>query len=221
MNKLSRKDKTKMIVTMAMLCAIAYVVMWVGRVPVVLFLKYDPKDVIITLGAFIYGPVAGAIISLIVSAIEMISASDTGIIGFLMNVISTCAFVCPAALIYKRMHSLKGAIIGLLVGVVVMTGLMMLWNYIITPFYMNIARDEVAALLVPAFLPFNLIKGCINAALTVLLYKPIVKGLRKARLLPEMKSASGKGKINYGLMLAAFIVLATCVLLILVLRGII
>ena len=221
MNKMSRKDKIKMVVTMGMLCALAYIVMSVGKIPVVLFLKYEPKDVIIALGAFIYGPVAGAIISVIVSAIEMISVSDTGIIGFLMNVISTCAFVCPAAIIYKKMHNMRGAIVGLIVGVVFMTGLMILWNYIITPFYMHLPREEVAKLLVPAFLPFNLIKGCINAALTILLYKPVVKGLRKARLLPEVKAATGKGKINPGMMLAAAIVLITGILLILVLRGLI
>ena len=40
----------------AMLCAISYVVMAVGRIPIVLFLKYDPKDVVITLGGLIWGP---------------------------------------------------------------------------------------------------------------------------------------------------------------------
>ena len=48
--------KAKRITTIAMLCALAYVVMAVGRVPVVLFLKYDPKDVVITLGGLIWGP---------------------------------------------------------------------------------------------------------------------------------------------------------------------
>lgn len=38
--------KTKKLTTIAMLCAITYVVMAVGRIPVVLFLKYDPSDVI-------------------------------------------------------------------------------------------------------------------------------------------------------------------------------
>ena len=46
--------KAKRITTIAMLCALAYVVMAVGRVPVVLFLKYDPKDVVITLGGLIW-----------------------------------------------------------------------------------------------------------------------------------------------------------------------
>ena len=48
-------SKTKKITTIGMLCAITYVIMAVGRIPVVLFLKYDPSDVIVTLGGLIWG----------------------------------------------------------------------------------------------------------------------------------------------------------------------
>ena len=64
-------SKTKRITNTAMLCAVAYVVVVVGRVPVVLFLKYDPKDIIITLGGLIWGPLTSFIVSVIVSMIEM------------------------------------------------------------------------------------------------------------------------------------------------------
>ena len=82
------KSKTQKITTIAMLCAIAYIVTAVGRIPVVLFLKYDPKDVIITLGGLIWGPFTAFIVSVIVSFIEMLSVSDTGIIGCVMNILS-------------------------------------------------------------------------------------------------------------------------------------
>ena len=45
--------KTKRITAIGMLCAITYVTMVVGRIPIILFLKYDPSDVIVTLGGFI------------------------------------------------------------------------------------------------------------------------------------------------------------------------
>lgn len=47
--------KAKRITTIAMLCALAYVVMPSAACRVVLFLKYDPKDVVITLGGLIWG----------------------------------------------------------------------------------------------------------------------------------------------------------------------
>ena len=112
----ARRMDTKKMAILAMMAALAYVVMLVGRVPIVLWLKYDPKDVVIAIAAFIYGPMAGVGISIVDSLIEMLTASDTGIWGFIMNVLSTCSLVVPAALIYHRHHTIKGAVLGLIVG---------------------------------------------------------------------------------------------------------
>lgn len=209
---------TKKYVTLAMLSAIAYVVMAFGRIPIVLFLKYDPKDVIITIGGFIFGPLSAFLISLVVSLVEMITVSDTGVIGLLMNVISTCAFACTAAFVYKRKRTLSGAIIGLIAGSIAMTGMMLLWNYIITPVYLNKTRAEVATMLLPIFLPFNLLKSGLNAAFTMLLYKPIVTVLRKSDLAPEPETDGEKPRFNVWVILAALFVLGTCILIILLKR---
>jgi len=136
-------------------------------------------------------------------------------------VLSTCAFVVPAALMYKRSHSLKGAIIGLIIGVFSMTAVMLLWNYLITPIYQGVPREVVAGMLIPVFAPFNLIKAGLNAAITMLLYKPVVKALRKAHLVPESKGGENAGKVSVGVWLASFVVFATFVLLLLVLMGVI
>ncbi len=212
-------SKMKKLTTLAMLSAIAYVVMAVGRIPVVLFLKYDPKDVIITIGGFIFGPLSAFAISLLVSLIEMFTVSDTGFIGFVMNVISTCSFACTAAYIYERKRTLKGAIIGLISGVLLMTGVMLLWNYLITPIYLGYPREAVAKMLIPAFLPFNLLKGGLNAALTMLLYKPLVNSLRRSNLIPPSTQSKPKSKINIGVMLVSGLILITCLLFILALNG--
>ncbi|MDR1620633.1 MAG: ECF transporter S component [Clostridiales bacterium] len=206
-------------VTLGMLAAVAYLVMVVGRIPMVLFLRYDPKDVIITIGGFLYGPFAALIVSLVVSLVEMFTVSDTGFIGFIMNVLSTCSFACTAAVLYKRRQSLKGAVAGLAAGVLLTTCVMLVWNYLITPLYMKVDREQVAALLIPAFLPFNLVKGGLNAAITLLLYKPVVTGLRKARLVPQ--SQSQQGGLNKTVYIVYTLALATFILLALSLMGII
>ncbi len=216
----SMDQKTKRLTMIGMLSAIAFAVMVIGRVPIVLFLKYDPKDVVIVIGGFIFGPLSAFFISLIVSLIEMVTVSDTGFIGCIMNILSTCAFACTAAVIYKKDHTLKGAIIGLVCGVLLMTGIMLLWNYLITPIYLGYPREAVVELLIPAFLPFNLLKGGINSALTLLLYKHVVNTLRKAKLIEESKSAPVKVN-NTGIALVSLFVLATGVLLALVLKGMI
>ena len=184
-----KNEKVKQLVVMAMLAALAYVLMVLIRIPVVSFLKYEPKDVIITIGGFIYGPLTAFLISFVVSLIEMITVSDTGPIGAVMNLISTCSFACTAAFVYWKIprlkHKLKGAIIGLVLGVIVMIGVMMLWNYFLTPIYMGYPREAVAAMLPTVFLPFNAIKGGINALITILLYRPVMLALRKSGLAPE------------------------------------
>lgn len=214
-------EKTKKITTIGMLCAISYLVMIVGRIPIVPalpFLKYDPKDVVIVIGGFIFGPMVSFLISLIVSAVEMLSVSETGIIGFIMNVISTCSFACIAAYIYKKKHTLSGAIIGLGLGTICMTVLMLLWNYFITPFYMGYQREAVVSLLLPAFLPFNLIKGGINLGITLLIYKPVVTELRKAQLIHESHDSNKKGTYIGAAVISGF-VLVSCILFILVIKG--
>ena len=212
----------KKLCVLAMLSALAYIVMVVGRFPIVLFLKYDPKDIIITIGGFLYGPIAAFAITTIVSTVEMITVSSTGPIGLLMNIVAGSSFACTAAFIYKKNRTLKGAVIGLVVAWLFTTVVMVLWNYLITPLYMGVAREQVAALLIPAFIPFNLLKGGLNAAFTMLLYKPVKKALQKANLMPipEDDEEVVKGKINFGVIAASFFVILTCVLWVLVLQGV-
>lgn len=181
---------TKKLTILAMLCALAYVAVSLIRIPAVEFLKYEPKDVIITFGGFLYGPSAALAVSVIVSFLEMVTISDTSWIGLLMNILSTAAFACTASLLYKKKHTLSGAVVGLCIGTVLMTAAMLLWNYLLTPLYMKTPRADVAAMLVPIFLPFNLIKGSLNSALTALLYRPLVQSLRRAKLFPRTQSTA-------------------------------
>ncbi|HIU87526.1 MAG TPA: ECF transporter S component [Candidatus Avilachnospira avistercoris] len=182
MNVSLTASSTRRVVVTAMLSAVAYVVMvaiHLNIVPAAPFLTYDPKDVIIALGGFIYGPAEVVIISVVVSFLEMISVSDTGIIGFVMQVIATLSYAGVAALIYKRLHTKGGALISLCVGTVSMAVIMVLWNLILSPIYLGTDRATVVALLVPAIIPFNVLKGVINSVLIMLIYKPIVTALRR------------------------------------------
>lgn len=178
-------SRTKKLTAIAMLCAIAYAAAAVGRVPLVLFLKYDPKDIVIAIGGFIFGPLASFLIAFSVSLAEMVTASETGVLGCLMNVISSCSFSCTAAFIYWKKRGRTGAAAGLLCGWGCMVLVMLFWNYLIAPLYLGCSRAETAELLIPAFLPFNLIKGGLNAAGTMLLYRPVIAALRRSRSVSE------------------------------------
>ena len=214
---MQRTDKVRKMVIIAFLAAIAYMIVALVRIPVVLFLSYEPKDVVITIGGFVLGPVAAFVISLLVSLVEMVTVSQTGPIGCLMNLISTCSFACVAALIYKKKHSIWGAIWGLLAGTITMISVMLVWNWLVTPLYMGVERTAVEGMLLPVFLPFNALKAGLNSALVLGLYKPVTASLRRARLLPPSQQGSGNAKL--GIYLLAVFLLAACVLLLLVMQG--
>jgi riboflavin transporter FmnP len=221
------KIDIKKLATIATLGAVAFLAMLLSKMlpPLVPFppLQYDSKDVIILIGGFLYGPIAAAAMSAIVSLVEMVTVSGTGIIGLLMNVVSTCSFACVAAFVYKygpKKKTLPGAVVGLLIGVVSMVFVMMAYNYLLTPIFTGYPREIVAGMLIPVFLPFNLLKGGLNASIAMLIYKPLSTALRKLRFVsvPD-ENAAKTGKINIGVILASLFFSATFVLLMLVFAG--
>ena len=213
---MKQKLSVRYLACVAMFTALSYVAVILARaIPNVQgFLSYEPKDAVIVIAGFIFGPLTCVIISVLCSLLEMLTISSTGVYGFVMNVVATCAFAVPAAWIYQKNRTRNGALIGLLVGVLSMAACMVAWNYVITPFYMGVDRSVVAGMLATVFLPFNLVKGGLNAALVLLLYKPVVGALRRMGLVPP--SQGKKGRFSLGYTLFALFVLATFVLLLLV-----
>ena len=177
-------NKTLRLCVVAMMAAMAYVVMVFVKVPIVLFLSYEPKDVFLALIALLVDPIAGVLATVAVAFVEMITVSSTGLWGFLMNVLSSLAFLLPAALVCRKKKTVGRVLCGVACGALVMTAVMLLWNFLIVPLYMATPRADVVPLLWSAFLPFNLIKGVANAVLVILLFKPAQSAFKAAKLTP-------------------------------------
>lgn len=205
-------NKTKKITLTSLFCALAYIATFFGRLPIssVGFLKYDPKDVIVVMGGFIFGPLTAVVISVAVSVIEMVTISETNIIGCVMNIVSTLAFALTASVIYERKKNIQGAVLGLVTAIFAMTLTMVVWNWLLTPFFYGMPRCEVVKMLVPVFIPFNMIKSSINAALTFLIYKPFVKMLRRTGLL-QADSSDEKFSFNKGIIFLALFLILTAI----------
>ncbi len=180
MNKKYSAD-VKKIASIAMLSALAFLARLVFKIPVS-FLTFDIKDTVIALGGLVFGPVSGVVIALLVSLIEMI-ISETGPIGFVMNFVSSAVFAGVASLIYKFKRTFNGAIIGLYSSVAATTAVMLLMNVLLTPIYQGVPRSAVIAMLPTLFLPFNFAKTLLNAAIVMLIYKPVVVALRKGKIV--------------------------------------
>ena len=204
-------------------CALAYIFTLLGNlipISVAGFLSYDPKDIIVAIAGFILGPSYALIISVIVSLLELITISSTGLVGCIMNIISTASFAGISSLVYKKWRTASGAILGLILSSLSTTALMLLWNAFITPYYMHVPREAIYEMLVPVFLPFNLIKTGINACITILIYKPVVKALRRAKIISPSTSAKG-GKSSLAISLVSLFVLATLAFCFLIIAGVI
>ena len=178
---MTRTTNLKKLSVTAMLCALAYICMFVFKFKVS-FLTFDFKDAILTVIAFLYGPIYAVVSSFLVAGIEFLSISDTGVYGFIMNALSSAVFTASCGFIYKYRRTLTGAVFGSVAAVLSMTAVMLVANIFITPFYMGVARSDVAAMIPSLLLPFNIVKGVVNAAITMIIYKPITTALKKVGL---------------------------------------
>lgn len=224
MTQTTKNDRLKALLCMAMLTALAVAADIFLRIPGIGgFLTYEPKDVILTIGAFIFGPIAGLIMSLLVCLIEMITVSTTGLIGLLMNFLASGVFVGVSAVIYWRKKTISRAIIGLIVGSFSMLGIMLLWNYIMTPIFMGVPREAVLEMFIPLLIPFNLLKAGLNSALILFLYKAVVTALRKSRLIPTRENNDGEKKRSNTVLIVSIsaVLVITLVLVMLIFAGII
>ena len=186
---MKKMSLVKKITITAMFIALSYVLTFVfhhlqlAPFPGVSFLTYDPKDILICIAGFILGPWYALGISVGVSFIEMITISNTGIYGFIMNIVSTCAFVIPACVVYKSKKSFVGALLSLAVGFVSSVAVMAIWNIIITPIYMSIDREILIKNFLLYIVLFNVMKTGLNVAAILLFYKPIISALRATKLI--------------------------------------
>ena len=171
--KNTNRWSTKQLVTMALMCAIAILLSFLEFpiFPAASFLKLDISFVPSAVMGFAYGTGPGILVGV---ACAVAHGAITGNwVGCLMNIIACCAFIIPAAAIYKRNRTFKGAMIGLITAIVCLVVAAIIANLVIDPVFYGIPFDVVKGLIVPAILPFNIIKGVVIAALTGVVYKSI------------------------------------------------
>lgn len=173
----SGRWSTKRIAMYALFVALSMAVSFVEFpiVPGVEWLKYDPSGIVSLVAGFAYGPAA----AVIVSVLGFLPHLFTNPWGTLMAVLVALALSVPAALIYRRNKTRKGAVIGIIVGAIAALAVAIVGNMIVTPFYAHMTTAQVVALIVPALLPFNALKFTIHGVVTFLIYKPISNLLSK------------------------------------------
>lgn len=185
---------TRTLVKISVLSAIAFILMFF-QVPLPFappFMQVDISDVPSLIGAFAMGPLPGMMIVLIKNFLHiLVEGSKTQFVGELSNFIVGSAYVVTASVIYLRRKSFRTAIIGTIVGILVMSVVATLSNYfIVFPLYakafgidlealVNMAKGmnglvtSYESLMIAAVFPFNLVKGIVVGLVTMILYKRV------------------------------------------------
>ena len=198
-NDTTNRNGIRYLTVTAMLSAVAYVLMFIDfPIPFLIpsFIQMDISELPALVGAFAFGPVCGVLVCLVKNLLHLFITS-TGGVGELCNFLLGATFVLAAGLIYKHKKSKKSALIGAIVGAVLMGIVSVPLNYFLTyPIYYNFMSKEAILeayrAIIPSMknilqclicfnMPFTIAKGLICTGVTMLIYKhlsPILKGTR-------------------------------------------
>lgn len=143
--------------------------------PAAPWLMYDPSGIACLIAAMAFGPKVGAVVA-IVSWLPRVFLDP---FGAPMGMLSTCAFIIPAALIYRsRNRSRSSALAGMLAGAALSIALSCAMNLVVTPLYTAISVEQVAAMIIPILLPFNFLKMVVNVIAGQVLLTPCMNVLK-------------------------------------------
>ena len=187
----SARPGARAVTVCALLSAISFILMFLDfPLPFLIpsFVKMDFSELPALLAAFALGPAYGAAVCLVKNLLHLF-ITTTGGVGEICNFLLGACFVLPAGLLYRQKKSRAGALIGVLVGAVVMGLLSIPLNYFVTyPLYTKFMPIEAILALYQEIrpsssgllecliifnAPFTLLKGLLDAALCFLVYKPL------------------------------------------------
>ena len=145
----------------------------------------DLSELPVLMSAFYLGPVAGVITELLKVLLKLLlKGTSTAFVGDFANFVVGCTFVHPAAVIYHHLYLIPkfAELFHLPIDQIVAMGTAV-----------NKGITSVPTLVLFAVVPFNLIKGIVDSALTYLLYKRVEFLLfpelrKKEKVQPQVKS---------------------------------
>ena len=161
------------------------------------FLEFHFDEVPALIAGFAYGPLSGFFVILVKTLVKLPMTNTMGV-GELADFIYSVAFIIPAAIIYKKKRSIKGALVGLLIATAIqilvssfVTSFLILdfyifmmgWPKVVILNMCKAANPNVTSLgwtfLFFVAVPFNAMKDAIIVIITFLLYKRLHRVIDK------------------------------------------
>jgi len=160
------------------------------------FYKLDFSELPVLLCGFYLGPCATVVCEGLKIMLKLLlKGTSTAYVGDLANFIVGCAFVLPAVIVYHAHKSRHSAIVGLVLGTIVMAVFGSIFNavYLLPKFSQlyGLPLDSIIAMgtaiwggvqgvgsfVALCVAPLNLLKGTMVSVLTMLLYKKVARPL--------------------------------------------
>lgn len=188
----NRRISTVNLCFVGVMTAIAVILSFLFKIPMAFFapwLKLDLSFVPMMLTGFALGPLAGMAVLFITNIIHLF-ASNSGMVGQVADVLMGLCFLLPVTVVYQRVHTKRGALIGMALGTACMlVGSVLVNRFILFPLYFGadfapklakMGFESVTNCMLVAVLPYNFVKGVIVSAVTYILYKRLSKLLKAA-----------------------------------------
>ena len=150
-------------------------------IPAAPFLEYDMADVPVLLVTVLFGPLWGLSVLTAVSAVQAFMLGGNGWVGAVMHIVSSGVLVLIVGMFSRRSVRPARLAVGLLLGTLAMATVMVPMNLTLTVYFLGTPRAAVIQMLLPAIVPFNLLKAGINSALTAAVYTTLRPLLRRQR----------------------------------------
>lgn len=184
MNKSMTQKSIIQMTQLAVLAAISVVLVAFVRIPLIPaapFLVYDMADAPVLIAALLFGSSPALLVLFVVSVIQAVFFGGNGWVGLVMHFVASGALIFLVGEFYKRKHKFSDAVVGMVLGTLAMTALMIPMNYIFTVHFFGMPKAALDALILPAIIPFNLLKASLNSAIAAVLFKSLQPFVQKNR----------------------------------------
>ncbi|HHZ7857616.1 TPA: ECF transporter S component [Enterococcus faecalis] len=195
-------NKVQKMVSIAMLAAIGTVLQFVAFpiMPAFSFLKIDFSDILILLGMFLYGPLAGVITAFVRSLLHLFltGLAPQNMVGDFASFLASSIFTLPIFYFFGKKKNIRtNRIVGLVSGILALTIFMSIANYfVITPVYLQLygvttqqfLGTSLASYVAIGIVPFNLIKGLLVSGVFLVLHAKLLPWLSKKQHTIQKKT---------------------------------
>ena len=185
----TRNQSTLRLTTLGMLAALSLVLVFFNfpLFPTAPFLKFDFADIPLLICSMLFGPLPSLAVLFVVSVVQAFLLGGDSYLGCIMHFVASGAMLVVTGLLCSRSSRTSRTVLGLALGALTMTALMIPMNYLITPLYLGGHSPEtlgiITSLLLPAIVPFNIIKSSVNCLLAFVIFRLLRSFFEKQGLI--------------------------------------